>query len=185
MSRIGKKPIEIPDGVKVSRTDNKLQLTGPKGKMEIVLHPSLTVQIDESTRKIKISCEYKVAQDKAIHGTFRSIINNAVLGVANGYEKKIEVHGVGYNAKIDGAVLLLNLGYTKPVRVDIPKALTVTLPNPNLILIQGVDKYLVGEFSASLRGIKVCDPYNLKGLKYAEEIIKRKPGKTFVSGATT
>lgn len=183
MSRIGKKQIDIPDGVKVSKTDNKLSFNGPKGKFELKLHPKINVQIDEPNKKIKVLCEPETANDKAVYGTFRSLINNAVIGVATGYEKKIEIHGVGYNAKLQGQELSITIGYSHPVKVNVPAGIVVTIPNPNMIVMQSVDKELIGHFADSVRAIKPCEPYNLKGIKYADEVIKRKAGKTFVSGS--
>jgi len=184
MSRIGKKMIDIPDGVKVSQKDKKLSFAGPKGTLEINLHRIITTQIDEAGKKLKVLCDAKTAQEKAIHGTYRSLINNAVIGVQKGYEKKIEIHGVGYNTKVQGPEITLVLGYSHPIKMIIPKGLTVTSPNPNTLVIEGADKELVGHFAFKIRDIKPCEPYNLKGIKYADEVIKKKAGKTFVSGAS-
>ena len=182
MSRIGKRPVIIPDGVKVTVTDNKLKITGPKGELERVFHKNLTVKVDEANKKIMIGCLTTTKEDKAIYGSSRSITQNMVIGVTQGFEKKIEIHGTGYNGKLQGTELVINIGFSHPVKTQVPKGLTVTLPNPNLVVIQGTDKELVGQFSANIRNIKLADPYNLKGTKYADEVIKRKAGKTFVSG---
>jgi len=184
MSRIGRKPVEIPGDIKTTQSGNQLTISGPKGKCELKIHPSLKVQVDEMAKKIKVLCDSKLPQDKANHGSFRSLINNAVIGVTKGYEKKIEIHGVGYNAKLQGQELIINMGYTHPIKVNIPQGITVTIPNPNLVIMQGVDKELIGQFAASVRFIKPCEPYNLKGIKYSDEVIKKKAGKTFVSGST-
>jgi len=184
MSRIGSKPIQLPDGVNVTRKDNILLIAGPKGKIEQKISPNVKVEVDTAAKKIKLTCEIKIASDKAVYGTSRSLLFNAIHGVSQGYEKKIEIHGVGYNAKVQGLELTISIGFSHPVKVTIPAGITVTVPNPNMLIIQSVDKELLGQFSASIRGIKPCEVYNLKGIKYADEIIKKKAGKTFVSGAS-
>jgi large subunit ribosomal protein L6 len=176
--------VDIPDGVKVIQKDKKLTFTGPKGTLDLNLNQKVTTQLEESGKKLKVLCDAKTAQEKAIHGTYRSLINNAVIGVQKGYEKKIEIHGVGYNTKVQGQEIILVLGYSHPVKMIIPKGLNVTCPNPNTLVIEGVDKELVGHFAFQIRDIKPCEPYNLKGIKYADEVIKKKAGKTFVSGAS-
>lgn len=197
MSRIGKKPISIPDGVKVSITETeipssfteavpkkgyRITVVGPKGTLERVIPPPIKVRIDKETKRIFLECHYETSQDKALHGLMRSLVNNMTIGVSQGYEKRLEIIGVGYNAKLQGQELILQVGFTHPIKIIIPQGITVNLPNPNLIIVTGVDKQLVGEFAAKIRAIRPADPYTLKGIKYSDEIIRRKAGKTFVSG---
>lgn len=184
MSRIGKRPVLIPDGVKVSVTDSKLKAEGPKGSFEYKIPGNVKVVVDGAKKQILVSNEIKTTQDNIMHGTVRSLINNIIVGVHTGYEKKIEINGVGYKAVMQGKDLVLSLGFSHPLKIDVPAGINITIPNPNQIIITGVNKELVGSFSADLRSIKYADPYNLKGLKYMDEVIKKKAGKTFVSGTT-
>lgn len=182
MSRIGRKPIQIPDGVKVTLSDHKISIAGPKGTLERVITSPVRAKIDDGNKLIIMECSYQIKQDRAVHGLMRSIVNNMVIGVLKGYEKRLEIIGLGYNAKMQGQELIIHVGFTHPVKMSIPKGITVTIPNPNIVALEGVDKELVGQFAAEVRGIKPSEPYNLKGIKYKDEIIRRKAGKTFVSG---
>ena len=119
-----------------------------------------------------------------MHGTMRSLVNNILTGVLKGHEKKLEINGVGYKAQLQDKNLLISLGFSHPIKISVPDGLTITIPNPNLLIIQGVNKELVGNFAAKIRRIRTAEPYNLKGIKYLDEIIRRKAGKTFVSGTT-
>lgn len=182
MSRIGKKAIKIPDGVQITLSDHKICVTGPKGTIEKPIIPPAKVQIDENNKQIRVECSYQTKQDKAVHGLVRSLVNNMIIGVTKGYQKRLEIIGVGYNAKLQENDLIIQIGFTHPVKISYPKSLSLTTPNPNLIIIEGVDKELVGQFAVTIRTIKPSNPYTLKGIKYADEIIRRKAGKTFVSG---
>lgn len=182
MSRIGKKPITIPQGVKVTLQNHQVKIEGPKGILERKTHPKTTVKVNEEQKKIIIECTYATKEDNAIHGLTRSLVNNMVIGVTKGYEKGLEIIGTGYNAKLQGNELMIQVGFTHPVKISIPEGITATIPNPNLIVIQGIDKELIGQFAANIRFIRPSEPYNLKGIKYKGEVIKRKAGKTFVTG---
>lgn len=182
MSRLGRKPVPIPDGVKVSLNDKAVKAEGPKGSLEYKLPANVKVKIDEQKKLVFVETTYITSQDKINHGTIRSHINNMLIGVHQGYEEGMEIIGTGYKAVMEGKNLAINLGYSHPVKVDVPAGITVTIPNPNMVVMQGVNKQLVGAFAAKIKAIKPSEPYNLKGIKYVDEVIKRKTGKTFVSG---
>jgi large subunit ribosomal protein L6 len=184
MSRIGRRPIPIPESVKVSIINDKIKAEGPKGFYEQKFPSNIKITIDTTKKQLRMETAYNSVQDRIMHGTMRSIINNILQGVLKGYEKKLEINGVGYKAQTQDNNLMINLGFSHPIKVSVPNGLTITIPNPNLIIIQGVNKELVGNFAAKIRGIKTAEPYNLKGIKYSDEIIHRKAGKTFVSGTT-
>ena len=184
MSRIGKRPIPIPEEVKVSITNDKIKAEGPKGVFEQKIPSNIKITINTIKKQLYAEATYNSTQDRILHGTMRSVINNILIGVLKGYEKKLEINGVGYKVQIQDKNLLISLGFSHPVKISVPDGLTISIPNPNLLIIQGVNKELVGNFSAKIRGIKTAEPYNLKGIKYVDEIIHRKAGKTFVSGTT-
>jgi large subunit ribosomal protein L6 len=131
-----------------------------------------------------VTCKGKTQQDMALWGTWRSHLANLLEGVSKGYEKGLEITGVGYNAKIAGDKLTLTLGFSHPVEIHVPKGLTVACPSATTISVKGVDKQAVGQFSAEIRAKRPAEPYNLKGIKYKDEVVRRKAGKTFVTGAT-
>jgi large subunit ribosomal protein L6 len=183
MSRLGRRPIEIPAGVKVTVSDHKVAVTGSKGAIERQFNPRVKIMVDEAGKKLSVTREGNTKLDKAVHGTERSLLNNMIIGVTTGYEKRLEIHGVGYGAKQQGNELVIQIGYTHPVKMEIPKGINITTPNPNLVVMQSVNKELLGNFAAKVREIKPCDPYQIKGIKYSDEVIRKKAGKTFVSGA--
>jgi large subunit ribosomal protein L6 len=183
MSRIGKKPIDIPEGVKVQKVDKRVDVEGPLGKLSQQIVGDIDVEINLAQKKIFVRCNSDHKRDRALWGLTRTLIANMIEGVTKGYEKILEISGVGYNAKIQGKQIVMQLGFSHPVIVDIPEGLTVSCPNPVTISIKGIDKQAVGNFAAFVRSKKVVEPYNLKGIKYRGEVVKRKAGKTFVSGA--
>jgi large subunit ribosomal protein L6 len=180
MSRIGNIPVPIPAGVKVSHAGGVVTAEGPRGRVELRVHPDMTVRVDGG--RIAVSRPSDSRRHKALHGLTRALLANLVRGAAEGYEKKLELHGVGYNAKVQGNTLVISAGFIHPVAVEIPAGLTVTVPNPNLIVVSGADKQRVGQFAADVRAIRPPEPYNMKGIKYDDEVVRRKAGKTFVSG---
>lgn len=182
MSRIGKKPISIPDGVKVSVSGPTVKAEGPKGAMACTVPANIKVTVDAGKKQLRLECNYQLAQDRMNHGLHRSIVNNMVTGVSKGYEKKLEINGTGYNAKAQGKELIINIGLSHPVKINVPDGIKIEIPNPNNVVVQGVDRELVGQFAAKVRFIRPAEPYNLKGIKYADEVIRRKAGKTFVTG---
>ncbi len=175
MSRIGKKPIELPNGVKANLKDLTLSVTGPKGALVVLLHPRVKVAV--SDKEIVVDIEHKENKlEKSLWGLTRSLIANAVLGVVSGFEKKLEIVGVAYRGTVAGKKMNLSLGFSHPVEVDIPEGITVVIEK-NTITISGIDKQLVGEFAAKIRSLKKPEPYKGKGIKYSDEVVRRKAGK--------
>ncbi len=177
MSRIGRMPIAIPDGVTVTIAENnKVTVKGPKGTLERVLPDEL--KIEQKDGQIEITRPNDLKRIKALHGLTRSLINNMVIGVTDGFEKKLEVNGVGYRAQKQGKKLVLSLGYSHPVEMEDPEGIETTLDGQNLIIVKGIDKEKVGQFAAEIRDKRRPEPYKGKGIKYVDETIRRKVGKT-------
>jgi len=179
MARIGKQPVAVPAGVKLQVGSESVTAEGPKGKVTVSVPRGISVSYDEPSRKITVGRESETRAQRALHGTIRSHLNNMVKGVAAGFTRRLEIHGIGYNAKLSGRVLELNVGFSKPVRMDIPEGLTVELPSATLVSISGANKALLGHFAASLRKIRPPEPYKGKGLRYEGEEVRRKAGKAF------
>ena len=180
MSRIGIKPVELPKAVKVSLSEGSIVVEGPKGKVQQRLHPDMKIKVESDKILVERPSDSRI--HRALHGTTRVLIRNAVHGVVNGYSRSLTINGVGYNAKVQGRELTINLGFSHPVKMTIPEGLIVTTPSPTVIEVAGPDRQLVGQFSAVIRSKRPPEPYNLKGIKYTDEVIKKKAGKTFVSG---
>jgi large subunit ribosomal protein L6 len=178
MSRLGKKPILIPEKVKVSITDEEIKVEGPKGVMIKKLPDDLNFVIEED--KIKISPKVQRKNISALWGLWASLVKNMILGVTEGFEKKLEIQGVGYRASVEGKNLKLEVGYTKPVLMEIPEGIEVKVEK-NIITISGVDKEKVSQFAANVRKVREPDPYKGKGIRYFGEVIKLKPGKKAVA----
>ncbi|HXG62048.1 MAG TPA: 50S ribosomal protein L6 [Planctomycetota bacterium] len=183
MSRLGKKPIDLPEKVKVSVAGQTVTAEGPQGRHALTLPAEVSAKVEEGKRVV-VSCKGQTQQQKALWGTWRSHVANLIEGVSKGYEKSLEINGVGYNAKVQGDKLVMTLGFSHPVEMTIPKGLAVACPSPTAIVVKGVDKHLVGQFAAEVRAKRPAEPYNLKGIKYKDEAVRRKAGKTFVTGAT-
>jgi large subunit ribosomal protein L6 len=175
MSRVGKKPIVIPSGVKAEQKDGTLTVTGPKGALLLLIHPKVTVHIQESEITVDVA-KKEDKKEKALWGLFRALISNLVDGVSKGFEKKLEVNGVGFKVALVGSKLSMALGFSHPVEVEIPKDLQVAVEK-NVITITGADKQRVGQFAAEIRELKKPEPYKGKGIKYIDEVIVRKAGK--------
>ena len=177
MSRIGKMPIAVPAGVTVSIAENnKVTVKGPKGTLERVL-PS-EMEIKQEGAEITVSRPNDLKRMKSLHGLTRTLLNNMVVGVTDGYEKKLEVNGVGYRAQKQGKKLVLSLGYSHPVEMDDPEGIETVVEGQNLIIVKGIDKEKVGQFAAEIRDKRRPEPYKGKGIKYIDETIRRKVGKT-------
>ncbi len=177
MSRIGRLPIAIPAGVTVDIAENnKVTVKGPKGTLERVL--PLEMKIEKEGEEVKVSRPNDLKKMKSLHGLTRSLINNMVIGVTEGYEKTLEVNGVGYRAALQGKKLVLSLGYSHPVEMEVPEGLDVTVPDQNKIVIKGIDKEKVGQYAAEVREKRPPEPYKGKGIKYDYETIRRKVGKS-------
>jgi len=183
MSRLGRKPIDLPEKVKVNINGQAVSAEGPAGKHSLTLHAEISAKIEEGKRVV-VSAKGTSQIQKALWGTWRSHVANLLEGVSKGFEKNLEISGVGYNAKLQGDKLTMTLGFSHPVEMTIPKGLVVACPSVTSISVKGVDKQLVGEFAAQIRGKRPAEPYNLKGIKYKDEVVRRKAGKTFVTGAT-
>lgn len=179
MSRIGKKPILIPEGVEVKIEENKLMVQGPKGQLSKDLRPEIKVEVKDKNIIILPKEETKLA--KALWGTTRAIIANMIKGVTEGYEKKLEIEGLGFKAQLSGENLILSLGFSHPVEVRAPSGIKF-LVEKNIITVSGIDKELVGQTAASIRKLKLPEPYKGKGIKYLGERVRRKMGKKAVVG---
>ena len=177
MSRIGKMPIAIPAGVTVEIAENnKVTVKGPKGTLERVLPSEMDIKMEGS--EIVVSRPNDLKKMKSLHGLTRTLINNMVIGVTEGYVKKLEVNGVGYRAQKQGKKLVLSLGYSHPVEMEDPEGLETVLDGQNIIVVKGIDKEKVGQYAAEIRAKRAPEPYKGKGIKYADEVIRRKVGKT-------
>lgn len=178
MSRVGKKPIPVLDGVKVAIDGQTVQVEGPKGKLSFTHREEVSVAIAEGGKEVIVS---RVSDDrfpKALHGLTRALVNNMIFGVKNGYEKKLEVVGVGYVVSIKGKTLHMRVGYANELQVPIPEGLTVVCPDQTHINVSGCDKQAVGQFAAHVRSLRKPEPYKGKGVRYVGEQIKIKPGKS-------
>ncbi len=190
MSRIGKKPIDIPSGVKVEQKDNCIKVTGSLGNLEMDCHPRIEVQIDNSAGKIVVENPNPESREgKQLHGTMRALIGNMVTGVSNGFEKKMEMYGTGYSLKEQGGKLVFQIGFCHPVEITVPKGIKVSIETaatrgnetPARFMLSGIDKCLLGQFAADVRKIRPPEPYKGKGIRYADEHVRRKVGKAFTS----
>ena len=175
MSRIGNKPITVPDGVEVKIDGHKITVKGPKGTLEREIHKNISLEMNENT--IKVIRKNDEPANRSLHGLTRTLINNMVIGVTNGFEKTLEVNGIGYRAQKQGNKLVLTLGYSHPVEIEEIEGITIDVPNPNTIVVKGIDKQLVGQVAANIREKREPEPYKGKGIKYAGERIIRKEGK--------
>ena len=176
MSRVGSKTIEVPDKVKVAIADNHVSVEGPKGKLEMDMPSRTTVSQDENVLSVARDGDDREA--KAMHGLGRSLLNNMVIGVSEGFVKKLEINGVGFKAAVSGNTVTMNLGYSHPIKYDLPNQVTVSVDKDTNVTIEGPDKQKVGLVAAELRGFYPVEPYKGKGVKYADEYIRRKEGKT-------
>ncbi|MCK5061041.1 50S ribosomal protein L6 [Candidatus Parcubacteria bacterium] len=180
MSRLGKLPIELPEGAEAKIQDNFIVVKGKKGELKQELHNLVKVEIKD--RIISVSVKRpEVKKERAFWGLYRSLINNMVAGVSEGYEKKLEVIGVGYRVALAGKKIILNVGYSHPVDFPLPKGISAQVEG-NAITISGIDKQLVGETAARIRKVRKPEPYKGKGIKYIDEIIRRKEGKAAAKG---
>ncbi|MBR4586885.1 MAG: 50S ribosomal protein L6 [Lachnospiraceae bacterium] len=177
MSRIGKMPIAVPAGVTVDIAENnKVTVKGPKGTLERVLPAEMEIKLEAGV--ITVSRPNDLKRMRSLHGLTRTLINNMIVGVSQGYEKKLEVNGVGYRAAKQGKKLTLSLGYSHPVEMTDPDGIETVLDGQNIIIVKGIDKEKVGQYAAEIRTKRLPEPYKGKGIKYADETIRRKAGKT-------
>ncbi len=180
MSRIGRKPINIPAGVEVKLENGVMSVKGAKGALTQDIHPNMEVIIDGNVIEVKRPDDDKL--NRSLHGLTRTLIANMIEGVSNGYKKELDVNGVGYRVKKEGKQLIMNLGYSHNVIMEDTTDITIVVPNPNKIIIEGADKQKVGQFAAEVREKRPPEPYKGKGIKYVDEVIRRKEGKAGKGG---
>ncbi|MDR2552819.1 MAG: 50S ribosomal protein L6 [Treponema sp.] len=178
MSRIGKIPVQVPQGVKVNFQDDLITVEGPRGKLTQKYHPVITFEAKDGEIIVGRANEEK--QTKAFHGLYRNLLNNMVTGVSSGFTKTLVITGVGYRAEVQGQLLVMNLGYSTEVYVGIPGGITVTAEASGKVTVSGIDKQRVGEFAAQVRKLREPEPYKGKGIRYEDEQIRRKVGKSGV-----
>ncbi len=175
MSRIGRMPVTIPAGVTVTVNGNVITVKGPKGELTQAMHPDMKLSVEDNMVHVARPSEDKL--HKSLHGLTRTLVQNMVIGVSEGYKKELEINGVGYRAAKQGKQLQMNLGFSHPVNVDEIPGITIEVPAPNKIVITGIDKQKVGQFAAEVREKRPPEPYKGKGIKYVDEVIRRKEGK--------
>lgn len=178
MSRIGKKPIPLPNGAKVSIADRVVMVEGKLGKLQFRHRPEIAVRVDEDANSVVCTRQTDDRVVRAYHGLTRALINSALIGVTQGYEKRLEIQGVGYLGAIQGDILQLRVGFANEVHKKIPAGLSVTCPDQTHIVIKGTDKQRVGQFAAEVRAVRKPEPYKGKGIRYEGEVVRRKAGKT-------
>lgn len=175
MSRIGKKPVALPTGLKVDLKGNSLAVEGPKGKMSIEMDSRISVE--NNNNEFILSRKNELKETKALHGLYRVLISNMIIGVMQGYEKRLEINGTGFKATVSGQKLTLNIGYSHPVVYEIPEGIKIAVEDSVKLVISGVDKHLVGHVAAVIRDFRPCEPYKAKGIRYSDEVVRRKAGK--------
>src|SRR3954451_15703385 len=180
MSRTGKQPVAIPGGVKVNIADGTVRVEGPKGKLEIAPHPNMKIESDG--KNITATRPNNERQNRSLHGLTRSLIHNMVEGVTKGYEKRLKIEGIGYVARMDKKKIVLTVGYANAIELTPPEGVTVALTDPTSIVVTGADKQKVGQFAAEIRAARKPEPYKGKGIRYENEQVRRKEGKSFASG---
>ena len=176
MSRIGNKPITVPAEVQIKIDGQKITVTGPKGTLEREIHKNISLELADNT--LKVIRKNDEPANKSLHGLTRTLINNMIIGVTSGYNKELQINGVGYRVVKQGNNLNLTLGYSHPVIFEAPAGISFDVPNPNTIIVNGIDKELVGQTAAVIRTKRPPEVYRGKGIKYADEVIRRKEGKT-------
>jgi large subunit ribosomal protein L6 len=175
MSRIGRKPIQVPDGVTVDLSPGTVSVKGPKGELSQVVDRDMKVALDDGTLTVERPTDR--GPHRALHGLTRSLIANMVEGVTDGYEKRLEIQGVGYRARLQGKALELSVGFSHPVSVQAPEGIEFEVPQQTEVVVRGIDKQLVGETAARIRRVRPPEPYKGKGIRYAGEHVRRKVGK--------
>ena len=176
MSRVGKQPVLIPDKIKVTYKNRSLTVEGEKGKLSRSIHPAVDLKIEDSVMNVTMVTADR--RSRALQGLTRSLVANMITGVAQGIERNLEINGIGYRAELSGKQIIFNVGYSNPVNYDLPEGITATVAKNNNIKLIGIDKQKVGLAAAAIRRIRPPEPYKGKGIKYAEEHIRRKAGKT-------
>ena len=175
MSRIGRQPIPVPEGVSVSIGPGRVTVNGPKGELQQVVSDRMEIIEEDGT--LKVSRPTDRGQDRAIHGLTRSLVANMVEGVTDGFQKELQIQGVGYRARLAGRDLELSVGYSHPVTINAPQGIEFEVPQPTQVIVRGIDKQLVGEIASRIRRVRPPEPYKGKGIRYAGEQVRRKVGK--------
>jgi len=183
MSRIGKKPIPVPKDVEVRIAGGQVSVKGKNGELSFRPHPLVAVAFDDGKREIVVTRPDDERESRALHGLTRSLLGNMVQGVTTHFEKKLEIQGVGYNATVAGKVLKLQVGYANTIQMPIPAGVVCELPDNTHVVLKSADKQLVGQFAADVRAVRPPEPYKGKGIRYQNEVVKRKAGKAFASGS--
>ncbi|ANC75463.1 MAG: 50S ribosomal protein L6 [Bacillota bacterium] len=177
MSRVGNKPIEVPGGVTIDvATDNTVSVKGPKGELSRKFNADIKINVQDNEITVERPSDHK--EHRALHGTTRSVLNNMVIGVTNGYERALEIIGVGYRASKAGNKLVLNVGYSHPVEIVPEQGIDIEVPSNTKVIVKGIDKQRVGEVAANIRSVRSPEPYKGKGIRYEGEFVRRKEGKT-------
>jgi len=177
MSRVGNKPIEVPSGVTIDvATDNTVSVKGPKGELSRKFNADIKINVQDNEITVERPSDHK--EHRALHGTTRSVLNNMVIGVTNGYERALEIIGVGYRASKAGNKLVLNVGYSHPVEIVPEQGIDIEVPSNTKVIVKGIDKQRVGEVAANIRSVRSPEPYKGKGIRYEGEFVRRKEGKT-------
>ena len=176
MSRVGKAPITIPDGVKVEMVDNRVTATGPKGVLAVQVHPKMIIEIENAVVAVKRPSDDKTF--RSLHGLTRTLVSNVIEGVSRGFEKKLEIVGVGFRGEMKGKKLLLSLGYSHQILVVAPEGIDLAMEGNNVVVVRGISKELVGQIAAKIRSLRKPEPYKGKGVRYQGEVVRKKAGKT-------
>ena len=176
MSRVGKKPIPVPEKTKITYKDRVITVQGEKGTLTRTIHPNVDLEIENDT--ITVTMQAETQENRALQGLTRSLVDNMVTGVAKGFEKVLEINGIGYRASLSGNTLVLNLGFSHPVNFELPDGIAATVDKNNTVTLSGINKELLGQTAASIRSLRPPEPYKGKGIKYADEYVQRKAGKT-------
>ncbi|MBX7102748.1 MAG: 50S ribosomal protein L6 [Gemmataceae bacterium] len=182
MSRIGKLPVTVPANVKVAVNGLTVKVEGPKGTLEQTFLPVVKVDFDAGAKQVKVTRGNDERFSRAAHGLTRALIANMIQGVATGYEKKLKIEGIGYQARSDKGAVVLTVGYSNPISLKPPAGVTFEVPDPTTIIVKGADKQKVGQFAAEIRAARKPEPYKGKGVRYENEVVRRKEGKSFASG---
>ncbi len=177
MSRLGKQPVKIPSGVAVEVSGDTVSVKGPKGEDTWNCHPAVQVSVEDDVVKFSRRTEEKIA--RSMHGTARQLVQNMIVGVTEGFSKTLDIIGVGYNAKMQGNKLVLSIGFCHPVAIDVPDGVNCECPEPTRVVARGVNKQVVGQFVAEVRAVRPPEPYKGKGIRYSDEVVRRKQAKSF------
>jgi len=176
MSRVGKKPIPVPGKTKITYKDRVITVQGEKGTLTRTIHPNMDLEID--TDVIKVTMQQETKSNRALQGLTRSLVANMVTGVDKGFEKVLEINGIGYRASLSGNTIVLNLGFSHPINFELPDGIAAKVDKKNTVTLSGINKELLGQTAASIRSLRPPEPYKGKGIKYADEYVQRKAGKT-------